>query len=107
MGHILKQSDMVATVTERLAALGRNVMLNGSLRAARHALLARALDEREPEQTTGGARGVELDAEQVQERDVVLVGDLVEPVDEQIGHPRRELAPGKLGLLERIHGSVE
>lgn len=69
--------------------LGR--LRRGDLGAAGHALLLRAIDEREPDQRARRARRPQLDTEQVEERDVVLVGDLVESVDEQVGHPRRQL----------------
>ena len=39
----------------------------------------------------GGRRRVEADADQLEELDVVAVGDAVEPVDDLVRHPREQL----------------
>ena len=62
----------------------------------------------EPEAHRGarGARAVELDAEQVQQRDVELVRHAVEPVDRHLRHPREQLDQRDAGVGDVVLGPL-
>ena len=50
----------------------------------------------------GGARPVELDAEQLEQRDVELVRHAVEPVDRHLGHPGEQLDQRDAGVRDVV-----
>ena len=62
----------------------------------------------EPEAHVGarGARAVEPDAEQVEQRDVELVRHAVEPVDRHLRHPREQLDQRDAGVGDVVLGPL-
>ena len=46
----------------------------------------------------GGLRGFELDTDQLQELGVVEVGDLIQAVDDDFGHPREQFDQRDAGI---------
>ena len=75
---------------DRLVARGARRADLGRAAGDQQRLLGR-LDEPEADVGGGGARAVELDAEQLEQRDVELVRHAVEPVDRHLRHPREQL----------------
>ena len=68
--------------------------------------LGRRVREPEAQARGRGARPVEPDAEQVQQRDVQLVRHAVEPVDRHLRHPREQLDQRDAGVRDVVLGPL-
>ncbi len=76
------------------------------LRALFDDLLLRALDEIERDQRPRRLRRTEANADHVQEREVILLGDAIEPIQDQLRHPRRQLENRDARIRRIVIGPV-
>jgi hypothetical protein len=86
---VVRDEDVVARLEDHrlLAARGHR----GDGRAGGHPRGRGLFDQLELQQRPCRLRRLQSHPHQVQERDVVLVGDLVQSIDDHLGHPREQL----------------
>jgi hypothetical protein len=78
----------------------------GDLRALLDHLALGALDEVEGDERARRLRRAQADADHVEEGEVVLLRNAVEPVQDELGHPRRQLEHGDARVRRIVIGPV-